>query len=202
MTDAHLIEAMNEGWYKIVDANTPITQGDIIINCPLIGWQSRTIDLEGEQYSEVLKSIIVSTEGDVVVLTQACDLEHNKVSDVIVCQHLALSEYHKCWEEEMRNNNQNPTHKAWKSDCDDICDGFVWNLTMLNSFKLSNFMIDKRIIDFRYVYTIPRIFLESLLSQRNEKRFRLLPPYREHLSQAFARFFMRVGLPMDIQKNW
>jgi hypothetical protein len=26
----------------------------------------------------------------------------------------------------------------------------------------------------------------------------LLPPYREHLSQAFARFFMRVGLPVDI----
>ena len=27
---------------------------------------------------------------------------------------------------------------------------------------------------------------------------RLLPPYGEHLSQAFARFFMRVGLPVDI----
>jgi hypothetical protein len=30
------------------------------------------------------------------------------------------------------------------------------------------------------------------------KRLRLLPPYREHLSQSFARFFMRVGLPIDI----
>ena len=29
-------------------------------------------------------------------------------------------------------------------------------------------------------------------------RIRLLPPYRELLSQAFARFFMRVGLPVDI----
>jgi hypothetical protein len=29
-------------------------------------------------------------------------------------------------------------------------------------------------------------------------RLRLLPPYREHLSQSFARFFMRVGLPVDI----
>jgi hypothetical protein len=27
---------------------------------------------------------------------------------------------------------------------------------------------------------------------------RLLPPYREHLAQAFARFFMRVALPVDI----
>ena len=29
------------------------------------------------------------------------------------------------------------------------------------------------------------------------RRLRLLPPYREHLSQSFARFFMRVGLPID-----
>jgi hypothetical protein len=27
---------------------------------------------------------------------------------------------------------------------------------------------------------------------------RLCPPYREHLAQAFARFFMRVGLPIPI----
>ena len=32
-------------------------------------------------------------------------------------------------------------------------------------------------------------------------RLRLLPPYREHLSQAFARYFMRVGLPVDIDKE-
>jgi len=25
-----------------------------------------------------------------------------------------------------------------------------------------------------------------------------MEPYREHLAQAFARFFMRVGLPVDI----
>ena len=30
------------------------------------------------------------------------------------------------------------------------------------------------------------------------QRLRLLPPYREHLGQAFARYFMRVGLPVDI----
>ena len=26
----------------------------------------------------------------------------------------------------------------------------------------------------------------------------IIPPIREHLSQAFARFFMRVGLPFNI----
>jgi hypothetical protein len=28
-------------------------------------------------------------------------------------------------------------------------------------------------------------------------RMVLPPPYREHLAQAFARYFMRVGLPHD-----
>jgi hypothetical protein len=32
-------------------------------------------------------------------------------------------------------------------------------------------------------------------------RLRLCPPYREHLAQAFARFFMRVGLPSDIPEE-
>ncbi len=45
-------------------------------------------------------------------------------------------------------------------------------------------------------------FLESLLKQRGQPRLRLLPPYREHLSQAFARFFMRVGLPVQVAQAW
>ena len=52
-------------------------------------------------------------------------------------------------------------------------------------------------VDFRNVYGVPFGFLEELSASRGE-RLRLLPPYREHLSQAFARFFMRVGLPTDI----
>ncbi len=43
---------------------------------------------------------------------------------------------------------------------------------------------------------------EGLLAARNEPRLRLLPPYREHLSQAFARFFMRVVLPVEVATAW
>ena len=39
---------------------------------------------------------------------------------------------------------------------------------------------------------------KSLYVKCNDGLVTLLPPYREHLSQAFARFFMRVGLPLDI----
>jgi hypothetical protein len=35
-------------------------------------------------------------------------------------------------------------------------------------------------------------------AKRLGPRWRLKPPFLEHLSQAFARFFMRVGLPSTI----
>ena len=49
---------------------------------------------------------------------------------------------------------------------------------------------------------MPREFLESLLAARGRERPRLLSRYREHLSQAFARYFMRVGLPVPVDVAW
>ena len=40
----------------------------------------------------------------------------------------------------------------------------------------------------------------ATIAQENDSHLTLLSPYKEHLAQAFARFFMRVGLPADIPK--
>jgi len=56
------------------------------------------------------------------------------------------------------------------------------------------------IVDFHRIYSLPKNYLRKI-AQEKEVRLRLLPPYREHLSQAFARYFMRVGLPVDIDKD-
>ncbi len=194
---------MTNGWYKIVDPDVPITQGDIILDCPLVTWRGDQLpDLEGKRESEVLKAAMVATIADVIILTQACDLQYSKVANIILCPHLSLEDYRTAWEKEMRRNEQNPTPKAWKSHCDDICDGLVWNLAMINSSQMNSSKIDIRVVDFHDVFSVPRTFLESLLRKRNSPRFSLLPPYREHLSQAFARFFMRVGLPIEINQTW
>jgi len=58
------------------------------------------------------------------------------------------------------------------------------------------------LIDFHEILSPPRIFLETWTMHTALPRLRLLPPYREHLSQAFARYFMRVGLPSNIKKVW
>ena len=54
------------------------------------------------------------------------------MSNATVCPYITIVEYRKLWEEEMRSLKQNPTAKAWKALCEDIRDGYVWNLTMLN----------------------------------------------------------------------
>jgi len=71
---------------------------------------------------------------------------------------------------------------------------------VVNSSAIDGHAMEHRVVDFHAIYTVPRDFLESLLKERQKPRLRLLPPYREHLSQAFARFFMREGLPAPLAK--
>jgi len=193
---------MPEAWYEIVGPDIPLTQGDLIFGCPLLAWQGNTLRLEGMDESEVLMSATTGIQADVVVMTQACDLEHEKVDNVILCPHVSLDDHRVVWGDNSQRVGQNPTETAWKRHCNDICEGYNWNLSMLNDCKIDGSSIGIRIVFFNEVYTVPRSFLESLLRQRGHSRFRLLPPYREHLSQAFARFFMRVGLPIPIEKKW
>ncbi len=68
---------------------------------------------------------------------------------------------------------------------------------MLAPCELPHFESEVRVVDFRRVYSLPLDYFRTFAAGM-EERVRLLPPYREHLAQAFARFFMRVGLPIDI----
>jgi hypothetical protein len=70
---------------------------------------------------------------------------------------------------------------------------------LLQKFKGEELPDDFYFVDFHRIYSIPKKFIESILKGKPHKR--LLPPYREHLSQSFARYFLQVGLPVNIPKN-
>ena len=53
------------------------------------------------------------------------------------------------------------------------------------------------VVDFRQIFSLPVAYLKRHADQVSH-RWRLQSPYLEHFSQAFARFFMRVGLPVDL----
>ena len=71
---------------------------------------------------------------------------------------------------------------------------------LLNRYTSAEIEIDYSVVDFHRIYTLPKDYLKAFTITQAH-RLRLLPPYREHLSQAFARYFMRVGLPVDIDKE-
>jgi hypothetical protein len=197
---------MTETWFGLVGHDVPLTQGDIIVDCPLLKWRIPD-DGPGPPGARVedvdrLFGLAAGIRADVVVMTQACDLEHGKVSDVVLCPCLPLSRYRPLWEAAEQARKQNPTAKSWKRFCEDITDGYVWNLFMLDSVPEGEMPTEHRVVDFHAVHTVPRAFLEVLIVERGTKRLRLLPPYREHLSQSFARFFMRVGLPESVKPAW
>ena len=187
---------MPDPWYDLVQSGEPVTQGDIILGCPILNWlpSSSAIPLTGVS----LKDYADAFTEDVIVMTQACDLEHRKVQNVVLCPHLSLSAFRASWQRWMESRNQSPSEKAWKSLCSDIMAGYVWNQTMIDASTDQRLPMETRVVDFHEVFTLPRTFLESWLQQSGDQRLRLRPPYREHLSQAFARFFMRVGLPQPI----
>ena len=68
---------------------------------------------------------------------------------------------------------------------------------MLNFCEIENHIREIAIVDFWAVYTVPFGFVE-MFADYCGPRLRLQSPYTEHLSQAYARFVMRVGLPSPI----
>lgn len=165
-------------WYDIVDGDAPLRQGDFVNDCPVVDPLSPILETK-----KVPAKII---EYDVIIISQSCDLEQRKLTLVLVCPYCELNEFEK--------RNDFLKRREFKER---LRRGNIPGYHLLNKCKLNGINTDYLVVDFRSVYSVPYDFLENFKKSK-EKRIRLLPPYREHLSQAFARFFMRVGLPVDI----
>lgn len=181
-------------WYDIVD--TPnLDQGDIIVSCPAVvpvidrSEQKALNALNDEGPPTGMPALTGDVEcNDVIVMSQACDLAQEKVRYVILCPIWTVSKYREI-------NPQNPG--KFKDFCNKVIKGQVYAWSMIAACELEGFRQEPSLVDFRVIYNLPLEYVTELVSL-NPRRLRLLPPYREHLSQAFARFFMRVGLPIPI----
>lgn len=163
-------------WYDIVDCEEKLQQGDFVRECPIV--------IPPEKFEDNQKSTVNTF--DVIVMSQSCDLLNNKLEIVLVCPYWPLSKF----------GEANEVYRGKKGK-NDLKQGLKPNLHLLNSCSLSGLAHDFIVVDFRVVFGVHYGFISEFMIKQ-ESRLRLLPPYREHLSQAFARFFMRVGLPSDI----
>jgi len=173
---------MDYPWYKTLNSNDELQQGDFIPDCPIF---ISPAGLSKDDEIEMTVNLM-----DVIILSQSCDLVNKEIINILVCPYSKATDYLRTIPLE-----QTKTAKARKKILDNIRKGYLNSYHLLN--KQNGIFDDYLVVDFKNVYSIHRVSLSDTI-ERLENRVRLLPPYREHLSQAFARYFMRVGLPQDI----
>lgn len=173
----------NYPWYAIAQNTDCIEQGDVLRSWPVIipeEWIEGTGDVDSD-----------IEEYNMIIMSQSCDIQHNKIDNVLVCPLLVLDELGRYTSSGDRNKLKKGEIIAYHllNKCE---------LGELTECGLQDLIGKYLVVDFRNAYSIPLKFLIDGVDARSEKRLRLLPPYKEHLSQAFARFIMRVGLPDEI----
>jgi hypothetical protein len=159
-----------------------VEQGDLLPNCPVLTPPNEfpeELPTAKEGDSLTIPSRIVFA--DLIVLTQSCDLVNDKIDQVLLCAHFPADEYSKGERSSIRKEQRPAVH-------------------MIEQCDIQGQEFSQRVIDFRTIYTLPKDFVFSFASKLGG-RVRLLPPYREHLAQAFARYFMRVGLPRPLKEK-
>jgi len=170
-------------WYTKTNTEKGLNQGDIILDCPIIippnnpDYTSWT-DIEIELF-------------DVIILSQSCDLQHGKIKLVLVAPIFSLDNFILAnphfsdvkLQEAMRMGNLPGYH-----------------LLDFYPFETREDLKDKYlVIDFKSVSSVSFEFLNSFVLEKPEY-IRVSSPYVEHLSQSYARFVMRVGLPSTIPR--
>ena len=158
-------------WYTIVKKEENISQGDFLI-IP-----------SGEHANE---------EIEVIILSQSCDLVEReggpKIEKVLTAP---------IWD--LRRISKQSNFYSSVMGRDALRKGQVISYHLLDICDLKPYKKYYSVVDFAEIATLPYDEVREIKNeQENDYRLRLLPPYREHLSQAIARFFMRVGLPTDI----
>ena len=181
---------MEYPWYEALTDSEQIRQGDFIRNCPIL-IPPADLNLGTDSDSIPYFNNITVRTLNTVVVSQSCDLENGKLENVLVCPVLTLTQ----WIASLPADQQTGSNR--KRRIEDVRKGHLPAYHLLNKNE-DDEPNDFYVVDFRNVYGVNFDFLKGF-AKKLGNRYRLLPPYREHLSQAFARFFMRVGLPNDIK---
>jgi hypothetical protein len=166
-------------WYEVV-ATGSLAQGDVLPGCPVPCVEVASFPIvEGAQLDVPVRDL------DLVVMSQSCDLENGKIEDVLLAEVVSYAEVKKSVEF-LRSTN------ARRS----IVQGNLTGYSLMQKADAPLPAMPWSLVDFHRLHVLRKTYVEGFAQQLGD-RLRLVSPYREHLAQAFARYFMRVGLPHD-----
>ncbi len=171
---------MSGSWWHSVSGKN-LAQGDLLPDClvPVFAAPTLSQDSDGSQEVSVLTQRLI-------VVTQSCDLENRKVQFVALCPIHTLKDF-------ASQNHLYQKSKNWEN----VRRGQVQALHMITSPEAPEINTESLVVDFGHIVSLPIEYLENHATAIGD-RWRLGSPFLEHYSQAFARFFKRVGLPSGI----
>lgn len=171
---------MSGSWWQSVNG-PDLAQGDLLPDClvPVIVTPHPMFHEDDSQEVDVLTQRLI-------IVTQSCDLENKKVQFVALCPIHTLDEF-------AERNLQFSKSKNWEG----VRKGQVQHLHMMASPEFPEINTKSLVVDFGHIVSLPIEYLDNHAVSLGQ-RWRLSSPFLEHYSQAFARFFMRVGLPSGI----
>lgn len=167
---------MGETWWIKV-SGPELRQGDLLPECLLPVFAGSHNDKVVEEFLDRAR---------LIVITQSCDLENDRAAFVAMCAIFRLDEFEEI-------NRSFSKKGAWEN----VRKGRIEGLHLLASPERPENNRDSLVVDFGQIVSLPIKHLQQHAGSLGE-RWRLQSPFLEHYSQAFARFFMRVGLPSGI----
>ena len=165
-------------WWSSTDG-PEIAQGDFLSEC--------LVPILPDGFGPTSQPVhIVTRPGSLIVVTQSCDLANVKSGLVALCPITSIVEFEV----------ENPTF-AKRGVWEEVRKGRREGLYLLASPTNPTVSRETLVVNFRETYSLPLGYLQCHAISLGP-RWRMQSPFLEHFSQAFARFFMRVGLPSMI----
>jgi hypothetical protein len=156
-----------------------LLQGDYLPGCavPIVG---------ADFMSDVPEEFIDVETRSLIIITQSCDLANEKTFFAAMCPIVTVDAVEVTSPDFVK-----------KGEWEKVRKGRIEGLHMLPPFEDKQSNRAALVVDFRQVFSLPVAYLQRHAGSLGD-RWRLQSPFLEHFSQAFARFFMRVGLPVSI----
>ncbi len=174
---------MSDTWYEVV-LGPDLEQGDILLDLPV---PRVTSAASGDlQPGKPLQVEVHETSS--IVLTQSCDLAHDKVNEVLLANVVSYDEFVR-----QARQQGNSYYESTKFR-DALRQGFMPAYALLHEHR-DQPVLQWSMVDFRRLHVAPKERCRNHAKALGA-RLRLRSPYREHVSQSYARYMMRVGLPL------
>ncbi|MBC6991672.1 hypothetical protein [Hymenobacter sp. BT491] len=181
---------MDGAWYERIGAEQGLLQGDFITGCPTLTLPE---DLDEIGTGDFEIDVVYY---NAVVITQSCDLSSKGADKVLLCPYFSFKDWLarvKDFQAAVKAGGN--TDKIVKSEFDKLRKGSYVAFHLLNKDESIGFN-DYQVVELGASFSVKRTVIDALV-EKDLRSGRLLSPYREHLSQAFATYFMRVALPND-----